>query len=74
MVNPYKVPAETWREESHRDLGKFVAVFCFGWAFGTATRLQLDTFGWAGVAALLIGIVLWQMSYNGHQELLPTQR
>lgn len=60
-MNPYQTPVETNPIERPRAVFAVLSVFCFGWAFGTATRLQLDAFGWLGIAVLIVGLVLWQL-------------
>lgn len=61
-MNPYQAPTTVSDEERSQFLHELLAVFCFGWAFGTLTRGQLDGFGWLGVVVFIAGVLLLQRS------------
>ena len=61
-MNPYRAPIATHDNQQPGLLSGVVSVFCFGWAFGTATRAELDGFGWFGMAVFILGILLWNNS------------
>ena len=65
-MNPYQAPTVIEIESRSSALRLTLALFCFGWAFGTAFRGRLDEFSWIGVAALLLAIYLWRSDLRSH--------
>ena len=59
-MNPYQAPLAIDHRPRDATLRRVLAMFCFGWAFGTILRAQLDSFGCVGLCVFAFGVVLWQ--------------